>query len=75
MNKGRFSVSRQHMGDFYAFAMDGDTILSPEETLVPDVRAGVTPSEMVDQKLLAALSCAAARGKNMASRTVRVGII
>ncbi len=35
--------------------MDDDTIISPDETLIPDVRTGVTPSEMVDRKLLVAL--------------------
>jgi hypothetical protein len=40
-------------------AMDVD-LLSPEETLVPDARAGVTPSELVDRKFLAALGAAAA---------------
>jgi hypothetical protein len=36
-------------------AVDVDTILSADETLIPDARTGVTPSEMVDRKLLVAL--------------------
>jgi hypothetical protein len=32
-----------------------ETLLDPDETLVPDARAGVSPSEMVDNKLVAAL--------------------
>ena len=60
MNKARFPGSLQQVGDSGAFAMDVDTILSPEETLVLDARAGASPSEMVDRKLLAALGSAAA---------------
>jgi len=60
MNKARISVSLRQVGDSRAFALDVDTILSVEETLVPDARAGVTPWEMVDRKLVAALSGAAA---------------
>jgi hypothetical protein len=60
MNKARYSVSLRRVGGSRAFATDVDATLSPEETLVPDARAGVTPSEMVDRKLLAALGGAAA---------------
>jgi hypothetical protein len=62
MNKARFAVSHRQVGDSLAFAMDVDTILSPEEILVPDARTGVSPSEMVDRKLLAALGGVAASG-------------
>lgn len=62
MNNTHFSVSLQQVGDSRAFAMRSDTILSPEETLVPDARADVSPSEMVDSKLLAVLGAAAASG-------------
>jgi hypothetical protein len=62
MNTARFSKSLQQVEDSQAFAMDVDTILGPEETLVPDARTGVIPSEMVDRKLLAALGGVAASG-------------
>jgi hypothetical protein len=55
MNQTRFSGSLQQVGASEAFALDIDTMLSPEETLIPDARAGLTPSEMVDRKLQAAL--------------------
>lgn len=54
MDNARFSVSLQQVVDSQVFPMDVDVILSSEETLVPDARAGVSPSEMVDRKLLAA---------------------
>ena len=37
--------------------MEVDARLTADETLVPDARAGVSPSQMVDRKLLAALGC------------------
>jgi len=67
MDKTLFSVRLHYMGDSLDFTIDVDTILSPEETLVPDVRAGVTPAEMADRKLSAALDGAAAGGPYTAS--------
>jgi len=60
MNTTPFSVSLPHVGDYGIDAIDIDTLPSPEETLVLDARAGLTPSEMVGRKLLAALGSAAA---------------
>jgi len=54
MDKTLFSVRLRYRGDSRDFTIDVDTILSPEETLVPDFRAGVTSAEMVDRKLSAA---------------------
>jgi hypothetical protein len=62
MNTPRFSMSLQQVEASQALAMDVDTVLGPEETLVPDARTGVIPSEMVDRKLLAALGGVAASG-------------
>ena len=61
MNEAHFSVSLQQMGESQAFEMEVDPILSIEETLIPDARAGMTPSDMVERKVLAALGSAAAR--------------
>jgi hypothetical protein len=36
MNMARFSMNLQQMDASQAFAMDVDTVLGPEETLVPD---------------------------------------
>jgi hypothetical protein len=62
MNTVRFSMSLQQVEDSRVFAMDVDTDLGPDETLVPDARTGVIPSEMVDRKLLAALGGVDASG-------------
>ena len=55
MNKTIFSVRLRHAEGSWTFAREPFTILSPEETLVPDARAGLSPSEMVDRKLSATL--------------------
>jgi hypothetical protein len=48
--------------------------LPPEETLIADVRAGLTPSQMVERKLISLLKGRAFRMSHVEMRRSRLGL-